>query len=1152
MKFRIDLNRLAFLVLLSAGQIALQAQDYIYHPFASNVVTPNAIVNIDLDRDGDEDYVCVSSGDNKISWFENLGNYVTAQHIISTTIPGAAGIEVTDLDGDFDLDIITHAPSLHQVIILENVHHQIFRKKILPNNGMYDQPVASAVGDLDMDGDLDIITSAYFDLVLFENDGSGNFQTHKIDGFVGRYEVRLADMDRDGDLDIISRGNQEAIFLVENQGNWVFQGRVFGLNGFHAAMDIFDYNGDSLPDIVTGSYLPAAINVFINNGDWTITKIPLFDILGNVSGLIVTDVDYDTDVDFIVSVAGGINEIMWYEVIPGPSQVPHPIGRDFYKPFGIQTCFFNADTLPDILALDEEKNYATILVRQPDLTYREFPLGNAVSNGAAIATDLDLDGDPDLLRKLGYLTNHGNGYFTQHPLSGGDNPVAIDFDKDGDVDILTHTQFYGNAIAWKINDGQQHYQDSIIITGLEDFAISIFQVLDINQDGHYDIFTNSGSRGNSIFINNGQFQFTRHRLEGELRSVVSYPQDFDRDGDTDILMGNDKSFSWYENIGADTMIRHKTDLISGLYGARLAQGGDLDGDGDLDVSLAGSYQGNDHAGWLENDGNYNFGEQHPVTDITNHFEKPRLWDKDNDGDLDVLDHNASSDYLYWNENHGNGNFTPYYFTGQVKLAIPNPAITDLDNDNDADIVIDYGWYECLFNQPQVTCITFFDDNKNGIKDDSEKLFTTQGVTVTPYQLYYFKSTPHLQYVMQAPGTYVFEFDTIAYPLYDMTTPSRDTVLLVSDFQHDTVYFGIYPNTTIYASLPFLHAGPFICSRRVNGTLYYFNTGTVIQNGTLWLEIDSTMLFEQATPAPDFVTSPGKYGWVIDGLGPEEFIKIPYRVKIPSASDVSPGDSLFIHAYALVDSQAVSLMLDTIHFGNPMLCAIDPNDKLASPNRSNHEIFTSECVTYTIRFQNIGNYSATDVFLFDTLDSDLDLKSFRFIASSHTPTLYYDVDSSGSLFVKFTNIHLPDSTSNYDGSQGFFAYSICPEEHLAPHTEIRNRALIYFDANEPITTNQTLHITAGTPDNVTNGFTDAPSLFIYPTPTQDALQVKIAEELNTDVEIVISSVLGMPVDYGKQYVSGGSLEVNVRDLAPGCYSISIIHHHQHWWGKFIKL
>jgi hypothetical protein len=50
--------------------------------------------------------------------------------------------------------------------------------------------------------------------------------------------------------------------------------------------------------------------------------------------------------------------------------------------------------------------------------------------------------------------------------------------------------------------------------------------------------------------------------------------------------------------------------------------------------------------------------------------------------------------------------------------------------------------------------------------------------------------------------------------------------------------------------------------------------------------------------------------------------------------------------------------------------------------------------------------------------------------------------------------LQDSTTDYDGSMGYYQYRIKPLTNLPNGTQIENTAAIYFDYNAPIITNTT--------------------------------------------------------------------------------------------------
>ncbi|MBK9792120.1 MAG: T9SS type A sorting domain-containing protein [Sphingobacteriales bacterium] len=130
---------------------------------------------------------------------------------------------------------------------------------------------------------------------------------------------------------------------------------------------------------------------------------------------------------------------------------------------------------------------------------------------------------------------------------------------------------------------------------------------------------------------------------------------------------------------------------------------------------------------------------------------------------------------------------------------------------------------------------------------------------------------------------------------------------------------------------------------------------------------------------------------------------------------------------------------------------DPNNKevdkiILSPA----EATQSPYLYYTIHFQNVGNDTAFDISIRDTLDTNLDWTTFQPITSSHK----YSLDQTNNKYVLFgfKSIKLPDSTVNEKASHGFIFYKIKPKNTLVVGNSILNKASIVFDVNTPIVTN----------------------------------------------------------------------------------------------------
>jgi uncharacterized repeat protein (TIGR01451 family) len=137
-------------------------------------------------------------------------------------------------------------------------------------------------------------------------------------------------------------------------------------------------------------------------------------------------------------------------------------------------------------------------------------------------------------------------------------------------------------------------------------------------------------------------------------------------------------------------------------------------------------------------------------------------------------------------------------------------------------------------------------------------------------------------------------------------------------------------------------------------------------------------------------------------------------------------------------------------------AFDPNDKAGTPvgygNR--RYIRPGTDIEYKIRFQNTGTDTAFNVVIRDTLSRWLDPLSIRPGVSSHP--YEFELTGKGVLVFSFPNIMLPDSNINERLSNGFVTYNVAPLPTTPLETDIFNRAAIYFDFNDPIFTNTTVH------------------------------------------------------------------------------------------------
>jgi hypothetical protein len=258
-----------------------------------------------------------------------------------------------------------------------------------------------AVGDIDRDGDLDVVLGVVSaGSRLFTNDGNGFFTEAQVFAAGNPTQsIALADIDGDGDLDLAMGNNvgQNAIWRNDN-GTFTDTGQRFGtpFPNQTRAVIFGDVDRDGDFDLVAGNELRPS-RLYLNNGAGVFTDSGQ-DLLDDaVFSATLGDVDGDHDLDLVFGLAGTNAD------------------RVFFNNSGVFS----------------------------DSGQR---LSNLSTFSVALA-DVDRDGDLDILagHKANQGTriymNDGRGNFTDTgQVLGSANVsevVPLDIDGDGDVDYLS-------------------------------------------------------------------------------------------------------------------------------------------------------------------------------------------------------------------------------------------------------------------------------------------------------------------------------------------------------------------------------------------------------------------------------------------------------------------------------------------------------------------------------------------------------------------------------------------------------------------------------------------------------------------------------------------------------------------------------------------
>ena len=295
-----------------------------------------------------------------------------------------------------------------------------------------DRPTIAHVNivDLNQDGRNEVLVCDVLNkqVSVIESFDNGTVQERSIlDNVNAPVHAEASDLDGDGDFDILvaamgvilpSTAYSGQIFLLENDGSGQFESHLVA-DGTDRVTDVragdLDSDGDIDLAVAQFGYTQGKVRWYENLGNWNFEPHTLIDRSGAIHSPIV-DLDGDGDLDIVALLS------QEWETVVG---------------------FIN----------DGDGSFMPIILH--DVADADFS-----SSGICIS-DLDSDGDADIVwangdafiaidyrplptHGLQWLENKGNLEFDYHRIGQMDgvySPIAVDFDVDGDIDILTVSEF---------------------------------------------------------------------------------------------------------------------------------------------------------------------------------------------------------------------------------------------------------------------------------------------------------------------------------------------------------------------------------------------------------------------------------------------------------------------------------------------------------------------------------------------------------------------------------------------------------------------------------------------------------------------------------------------------------------------------------------
>jgi hypothetical protein len=244
-------------------------------------ITPTDIFTADMNNDGYQDVIISSSGDGKISWYENQSFNESVAFGTENNVVSSAGnirsIYAGDFNGDDLTDIVAAIGGANQIVAYYNNGDGTFSESVVRSGISVPEKVMGT--DLDNDGDLDLLyVSSNDDIVeaAINTDGSGSFSTVLIgSGISGASDVSVGDLNGDGLTDIItSSPNSGEAFWFQNNGSGNFSSSNLLLDGLSSIDRVIatDIDGNGKLDVAYRSFSDTQIGVIKN---FTITPLQI-------------------------------------------------------------------------------------------------------------------------------------------------------------------------------------------------------------------------------------------------------------------------------------------------------------------------------------------------------------------------------------------------------------------------------------------------------------------------------------------------------------------------------------------------------------------------------------------------------------------------------------------------------------------------------------------------------------------------------------------------------------------------------------------------------------------------------------------------------------------------------------------------------------
>lgn len=324
---------------------------------------------------------------------------------LEETSETSANTSAGDLDGDGDLDIVLakgrHWP-LHNRILINDGKGNFEAKNL---GSKPDRSYTAALGDIDNDGDLDIVVSndKPDEKITYQNDGKGNF------ALVGSWgdpswntrNIALADMNGDGFQDLVVANRKSSSYVLLNDGRGNFSKYQWIVIPSESATTIVaaDFDRDGFTDLAVPHRDGGASRILFNDDKLSFQRSTTFGpVESSTRACAAGDLNGDGALDLIM---GDDHLGTCVYINDGKGNFPSSIslGDPTLAAYSIATGFMNRDDRLDLIVGYSSGGSRIYFNDGTGTKFRDVPFGDAKGAvyGIAVA-DFNTDDSSDIVQ----------------------------------------------------------------------------------------------------------------------------------------------------------------------------------------------------------------------------------------------------------------------------------------------------------------------------------------------------------------------------------------------------------------------------------------------------------------------------------------------------------------------------------------------------------------------------------------------------------------------------------------------------------------------------------------------------------------------------------------------------------------------------------